>query len=85
MDRDIEKIKSLEVSRELTKRKLKKLFEQVELQDTLIHCDAEKIDELEKSMEKLLVKVDSLIDRLVKIEEQCKELIKKSHVHVVTM
>jgi len=85
MDKDLEKIKSLEVSRELTKRKLKKIFEQVEMQDALIHSNEEKIACLEKSLQKLFVKVDCLTDRLVKIEEETKELMKSSHIHKVTM
>lgn len=85
MENSLERIKSLEASREIVVRKLSLTFERTELAER-------RILRLEKEMEKareringLIEKIDSLTDDLMRIENESAELKKLAHEHKIVM
>lgn len=85
MENNLERIKSLEASREIVVRKLSSAFERTELAER-------RVLRLEKEMEKareringLIEKIDSLTDDLMRIENESAELKKLAHEHKIVM
>ncbi|MEG2117133.1 MAG: hypothetical protein RRZ69_05590 [Clostridia bacterium] len=80
-----DRIKSLEVAQELTKGKLRKMFEVgEETQEKLFETD-NAVLELQKSVDELMRKVNVEVDRLIKLEEIVESLKSQSHTHKIVM
>lgn len=79
----LERIKSLEASREIIQKKLKKAFVEIERIDLKSkELDEANLSALEK-LKSLMAKVDVLTDNLIRLENSCEELKKIAHFHKV--
>lgn len=85
MERILEKIERLEISRKLAKRKLDKLFDKAKEMENQITSDSNQLKNNNENFEKLFCKVNSITDRLVKIEEEVKKLKSYTHIHKVVL
>lgn len=80
-----DRIKSLEVSGEVTKGRIKKMFDfGCEVEERLCAED-EKIVELQKTVNELVRKLDIEVDKLIRLESLVDNLKKQAHEHRITM
>ena len=78
-----EKITMLEANREIIKRKLVKLFDKVRFLDkTLLTCESKQVA-FEVEIGKMQHKIDSILGRLIKVENDIEWLKEQSHVHKI--
>lgn len=78
-----EKIHDLEVSREIVKRKLEKLFDESELIEKKLYETGDAINKISNQVEILTSKIDNQVDRLIIIEQKVASLEECSHSHRV--
>lgn len=81
MEINIDRIRSLEASREIMQRKLKETFELIEKLDEKYVKLQNETESIDKRLKSLMVKVDGITDGLIKIEEETKRLKELSHEH----
>lgn len=81
MEINIDRIRSLEASREIMQRKLKETFELIEKLDEKYVKLQNETESIDKRLKNLMVKVDGITDGLIKIEEETKRLKELSHEH----
>lgn len=83
MEQMKEKITMLEANREIIKRKLVKLFDKVRFLDkTLLTCESKQVA-FEVEIAKMQHKIDSILGRLIKVENDIEWLKEQSHVHKI--
>lgn len=83
MEINIDRIRSLEASREIIQRKLKETFELIEKLDEKYVKLQNETESIDKRLKSLMVKVDGITDGLIKIEEETKRLKELSHEHKI--
>lgn len=83
MEINIDRIRSLEASREIMQRKLKETFELIEKLDEKYVKLQNETESIDKRLKSLMVKVDGITDGLIKIEEETKRLKELSHEHKI--
>lgn len=80
-----DRIKSLEMTQEVTKGKLRKMFEFGEDVEQKLGETDDAISNLRTLVDELMTKVNVEIDRLIKLESIVENLKSQAHTHTVVM
>ncbi len=78
-----DRIKSLEINRDITKGRIKNIFESVEQLTEKAYLQDESIANIEKTLEKIGVRLDREVDKLLNLEKIVMILKEEAHCHKV--
>lgn len=81
MQGSLDRIRSLEASREIMQRRLKETFLTVEKIDKRLGILESTHDSVSEKLERLIEKIDELTDDLILLESETKRLKELSHEH----
>lgn len=81
MQGSLDRIRSLEASREIMQRRLKETFLAVEKMDKRIGILESEREDISEKVERLIEKIDELTDDLILLESETKRLKELSHEH----
>ncbi len=81
MQGSLDRIRSLEASREIMQRRLKETFLTVEKMDKRIGVLESANERVGEKLERLIEKIDELTDDLILLESETKRLKELSHEH----